>query len=59
MSQAFKSAVIGGGILLLIEGVSTGVTAIAMRQQYRMMEEMQKEELEKIRKQMAAGKRAA
>jgi import inner membrane translocase subunit TIM17 len=31
-SVAFKNAVIGGAILLLIEGVSTLVTQVAMRQ---------------------------
>jgi len=42
-SVAFKNAAIGGVILLLIEGVSTVVTSVAMRQQYKMMEQMQKE----------------
>ena len=58
-SVAFKNAVIGGAILLLIEGVSTLVTQVAMRQQYKYMEQMQKEEMEKIRAQMMAGKTAA
>jgi import inner membrane translocase subunit TIM17 len=59
LSVAFKNAAIGGMILLLIEGVSTVVTSVAMRQQYKMMEQMQKEELERIRQQMLAGKTAA
>jgi hypothetical protein len=42
MSVAFKNAMMGGVILLLIEGVSTIVTSISMRKQYQMMEEMQK-----------------
>lgn len=32
--MAFKNAFIGGVILLLIEGVSTIVTSVAMRHQY-------------------------
>lgn len=59
MSVAFKNAFIGGVILLLIEGVSTVVTSVAMRQQYKMMEQMQKEELERIKQQMAMSKHAA
>ncbi len=53
---AFKNAVMGGVILLLIEGVTTIITSVAMRRQYQMMEEMQKAEMERIKKQMAAGK---
>lgn len=41
-SVAFKNAMMGGVILALIEGVSTVVTSISMRNQYKMMEEMQK-----------------
>ena len=40
LSVAFKNAVIGGVILLLIEGVSVIVTSVSMRQQYKMMEMM-------------------
>ena len=39
-SVAFKNAVIGGVILLVIEGVSTILGAVMMRQQYYMMEQM-------------------
>lgn len=56
LSVAFKNAAIGGIILLLIEGVSTIVTSVSMRRQYQMMEEMQKAEMERIKKQMARGK---
>ncbi len=45
----------GGVILALIEGVSVVITQISMRRQYQMMEEMQKAEMEKIRKQMQRG----
>jgi hypothetical protein len=58
MSVAFMNAMVGGVILLLIEGVSTVVTSISMRRQYQMMEEMQKQELERMRKAMAQGKPA-
>lgn len=54
LSVAFKNAFIGGVILLLIEGVSTIVTQVAMRQQYKYMEEMQKEQLEMMKKQAQA-----
>ena len=56
MAVAFKNAAIGGIILMLIEGVSTVVTSVAMRQQYKMMEQMQKEEMENIKRQMQKGK---
>lgn len=59
LSVAFKNAVIGGGILLLIEGVSTIFTSFMMRQQYKAMEMMQKEEMERIKAQMAKQKHAA
>ena len=39
-SVAFKNALIGGFILMLIEGVTVIVTSVAMRQQYKMMEQM-------------------
>ncbi len=58
-SVAFKNAAIGGIILCLIEGVSTIVTSVAMRQQHLMMEQMQKEELERMKQQMAMNKHAA
>jgi hypothetical protein len=48
--MAFKNAMIGGIILALIEGVSTIVTSVSMRRQFQMMEEMQKEELEKMKR---------
>lgn len=56
MNVAFKNAVMGGVILLIIEGVTTIITSISMRHQYQMMEQMQKEEMERIKKQMAQGK---
>ena len=40
LSVAFKNALIGGLILTLIQGVTVGVSAMMMRQQYKMMEEM-------------------
>ncbi|CDW72901.1 mitochondrial import inner membrane translocase subunit [Stylonychia lemnae] len=55
LNVAFKNAVIGGVFLALIEGVSTVVTSISMRRQYQMMEEMQKQEMERIQKQMRRG----
>jgi hypothetical protein len=55
MSVAFKNAMMGGVILLLIESVSNIVTAVSMRRQYQMMEEMQKAEMEKMKKAMARG----
>ena len=36
---AFKNAMIGGVMLLLIEGVSTIFTSVMMRHQYKAMEE--------------------
>lgn len=56
VSVAFKNAMVGGVILFLIEGVSTVVTSISMRRQYQMMEEMQKAEMDRIKKQMQRGK---
>jgi len=50
LNLAFKNAMMGGGILLIIEGVSTIITSLMTRQQYQMMEAVQKEEMEKIRK---------
>lgn len=41
--------------MALIEGVSTIVTSISMRQQYKMMEEMQKAEMEKMQAVMRKG----
>jgi import inner membrane translocase subunit TIM17 len=58
LSMAFKNAAIGGLILLLIEGVSTIVTSVAMRQQYYYMEQMQKEEMEKMRLMAERGRQA-
>ena len=58
LSVAFKNAFIGGVILLLIEGVSTIVTSVATRQQYMYMEQMQKEEMEKMRRMAEQGKLA-
>lgn len=52
MSVAFKNAMVGGVILLLIEGVSVVVTAMQMRYQYQMMDRMHKEELEKMQAAM-------
>lgn len=47
---AFKNALIGGGILFLIEGVSVIMQAFMMRRQQMMIEMMQKAELEKLRR---------
>lgn len=58
-SVAFKNALIGGFILMLIEGVTVIVTSVAMRQQYKMMEQMQKEEMERIKMMQLRGKEAA
>ena len=55
MSVAFKNAVMGGVILLLIEGVSNIITAVSMRRQYQMMEEMHKAELQRMKKAMERG----
>ena len=41
--------------MALIEGVSTIVTSISMRQQYKMMEEMQRAEMEKMQAVMRKG----
>ena len=43
---AFKNAMIGGGILFLIEGVSIIMQAVMTRRQHMMMEQMQKMEIE-------------
>jgi hypothetical protein len=48
--MAFKNAFIGGVILCLIEGVTVIVQAIGMRQQYYMMEQMQKEQMEEMKR---------
>jgi import inner membrane translocase subunit TIM17 len=50
LSMAFKNAFIGGVILCLIEGVTVIVQAIGMRQQYYMMEQMQKEQMEEMKR---------
>mmetsp|Transcript_10920 Transcript_10920/g.9638 ORF Transcript_10920/g.9638 Transcript_10920/m.9638 type:complete len:143 (+) Transcript_10920:140-568(+) len=47
--NAFKNAVIGGGFLCLIEGVSVVLQAVMMKKQQMMMEQMQKMEMEKMR----------
>eukprot|EP00997_Jenningsia_sp_PLL12_P007435 NODE_4067_length_700_cov_82.883257_g3441_i0.p1 GENE.NODE_4067_length_700_cov_82.883257_g3441_i0~~NODE_4067_length_700_cov_82.883257_g3441_i0.p1 ORF type:complete len:200 (-),score=36.10 NODE_4067_length_700_cov_82.883257_g3441_i0:63-662(-) len=44
LNMAFKQAMMGGLILALIEGVSTAFTGMMMRQQYQMMEEMQRQQ---------------
>jgi import inner membrane translocase subunit TIM17 len=46
---AFKNALIGGGILFLIEGVSVLMQAVMMQRQQMMNEHMQKLELEKMK----------
>jgi hypothetical protein len=48
LNVAFKNAMMGGIILMLIEGLSTVITSISMRRQYQMMEEMQKAEMDRI-----------
>ena len=55
-SVAFKNALVGGVILALIEGVTVAVTAISMRRQYQMMEEMQKAEMDRMKKQLQRGR---
>ena len=45
----------GGVILALIEGVSTIFTTMMMQQQYAMMEEFQKKQLEEMERQMRRG----
>jgi len=55
-SNAFKNAVIGGGILCLIEGVSVVLQAVMMKKQQMMMESMQKMELEKMRQAQSQNK---
>lgn len=55
LNVAFKNAMMGGVILMLIEGLSTIITSISMRKQYQMMEEMQKAEMQRIEKQMRKG----
>jgi hypothetical protein len=46
---AFKNAVMGGVILGLIEGISIVIQSVAMRRQHMMMEQMQKQELERMK----------
>jgi len=48
MSVAFKNAMIGGIMLGLIEGVSVLFTSIQMRRQFEYVEQMQKEELQRM-----------
>lgn len=50
---AFKNALIGGGILFLIEGVSVIMQAVMIRRQHMMMEQMQKMELERMKQAQA------
>ena len=54
-SQAFKQAMAGGVILLMIEGVSNLFTAIFQRRQHEFMQEMQRQELARMKKMMARG----
>lgn len=53
---AFKNALIGGGILFLIEGVSIIMQAVMMRKQQQWMEEMQKQQREMMEKAQAEQK---
>lgn len=55
-SNAFKNAVIGGGILFLIEGVSIIMQAIMMRKQHMMQEEFQKQQIEAMKKAQSQGR---
>ena len=55
-SNAFKNAVIGGGILLLIEGVSIIMQAVMMRKQHMMMEQMRQMEMERMKQEKAQNK---
>ena len=55
VQQAFKQALIGGFIIMLIEGVSNIFTAIATRRQHEMMQQMYKQELERQKAMMARG----
>jgi len=50
MNVAFKNALMGGVILGLIEGVSIVLTSVQMRQQYKQLEEMQRMQLEEMKK---------
>ena len=52
---AFKQCLIGGFILTIIEGVSLIFQAHAARQQHMMMEEMQKQEMARVRAMMSRG----
>jgi UDP-N-acetylmuramyl pentapeptide phosphotransferase/UDP-N-acetylglucosamine-1-phosphate transferase len=55
-SNAFKNAVIGGGILFLIEGVSIIMQAVMMRKQHIMQEEFQKEQIAQMEMQQKQAK---
>uniref|UniRef100_A0A7S3J3Y2 Uncharacterized protein n=1 Tax=Euplotes harpa TaxID=151035 RepID=A0A7S3J3Y2_9SPIT len=46
---AFKNALIGGVILGLIEGISIIMQSVMARRQFMMIEQMQKEQIEKMK----------
>lgn len=54
-SVAFRQAMAGGFILCLIEGVSILFTAIMTRRQHEFMQEMQRQELERMKSMMSRG----
>ena len=54
-SQAFKQACMGGVILVLIEGASILMNAIMTRRQHEYMQEMQKQELARMKGMLQRG----
>ena len=54
-SVACKQAMMGGMILLIIEGVSQVFSAVAMRKQHQMMQEQQQIELARMKAMMQRG----
>ncbi len=55
MSIAFRQALIGGVILALIEGVSTIVTSVSMRNYHMIMQEEQKKQVEAYKRMLKRG----
>ena len=49
-NAAFWQAMVGAGILALIEGVSILFQSISLRRQHMQMEEMQKQQLEEMKR---------
>lgn len=52
---AFKQAIIGGVILVVIEGIGTLMQAVMMKQQLAFQAEMQRQEMERMRAMMYRG----